>query len=794
MATELGQAYVQIMPSAKGISGAIQNAIAPEASAAGKSAGSTLGSTLVKAVTGVIAAAGIGKAFTAALSEGAALQQSLGGVETLFKDSAGKVKRYAEEAYKTTGLSANAYMESVTGFSASLLQSLGGDTNKAAEVAHMAMVDMSDNANKMGTSMDRIQNAYQGFAKQNYTMLDNLKLGYGGTKTEMERLLADAEKLTGVKYDINNLSDVYQAIHAIQENLDITGTTAKEAASTFSGSFAAMKAAAQNVLGDLALGEDIEPSLIALAETTSTFFFDNFIPMVGNILKGIPDLVGIALREGISRIFGGEVAAQFEEGWQGLFSNLSVNIDFSGILTAIQPVIDGLKTAFGQLPALFQSVVSAVQPVITTLVNGFSRMDFSGIQSLIEAILPALQAGFEQFVSIAGPAIDKVVQSFVALWNAAQPLISILASALTPAFQVLGSFLGGVFNGIMTGLTALFDGLKLAIEFLTPVFNVLVQAFQACSPVLNVIAEGVGFVIGLFANLGSVGEGLSGIMSSAWSNIQNVLQTAASIIDGAISWIKTAFSGAGNAAGVVKNIIDIAWMAIGDVINTVKGVISSAMSAAGGAFNSFSSVVSSVSGTINNIINGVKNTFNSLAHIDLSGAGSAIMNGFLGGLKSAWQGVTDFVGGIAGWIRDHKGPIEYDKRLLIPAGKAIMNGLNEGLKNQFKSVQSTVSGMAGEIYDSFGTVTFDTNFSDINKASAQLTLSNNRLASQLNTDSGQDYDYKDVMDILAKLANRPTVVSVQADRQEIAKIYAEPVAEEQAKRQAILNAVDGLGW
>lgn len=794
MATELGQAYVQIMPSAKGISGAIQNAIAPEASAAGKSAGSTLGSTLVKAVTGVIAAAGIGKAFTAALSEGAALQQSLGGVETLFKDSAGKVKRYAEEAYKTTGLSANAYMESVTGFSASLLQSLGGDTNKAAEVAHMAMVDMSDNANKMGTSMDRIQDAYQGFAKQNYTMLDNLKLGYGGTKTEMERLLADAEKLTGVKYDINNLSDVYQAIHAIQENLDITGTTAKEAASTFSGSFAAMKAAAQNVLGDLALGEDIEPSLIALAETTSTFFFDNFIPMVGNILKGIPDLVGIALREGISRIFGGEVAAQFEEGWQGLFSNLSVNIDFSGILTTIQPVIDGLKTAFGQLPALFQSVVSAVQPVITTLVNGFSRMDFSGIQSLIEAILPALQAGFEQFVSIAGPAIDKVVQSFVALWNAAQPLISILASALTPAFQVLGSFLGGVFNGIMTGLTALFDGLKLAIEFLTPVFNVLVQAFQACSPVLNVIAEGVGFVIGLFANLGSVGEGLSGIMSSAWSNIQNVLQTAASIIDGAISWIKTAFSGAGNAAGVVKNIIDIAWMAIGDVINTVKGVISSAMSAAGGAFNSFSSVVSSVSGTINNIINGVKNTFNSLAHIDLSGAGSAIMNGFLGGLKSAWQGVTDFVGGIAGWIRDHKGPIEYDRHLLIPAGKAIMNGLNEGLKNQFKSVQSTVSSMAGDIYDSFGTVTFDTNFSDIDKASAQLTLSNNRLASQIGTDSKQDYDYNDVMSILAKLANRPTVVSVQADKQEIAKIYAEPVAEEQAKRQAILNAVDGLGW
>ena len=295
MATELGQAYVQIIPSAKGISGAIQNAISPEASAAGKSAGLTLGSTLVKTVTGVIAAAGIGKAFTSALSEGAALQQSLGGIETLFKGSADKVKAYANEAYRTTGLSANAYMENVTGFSASLLQSLGGDTEKAADVANMAMVDMSDNANKMGTSMDRIQDAYQGFAKQNYTMLDNLKLGYGGTKTEMERLLADAEKLTGVKYDINNLSDVYQAIHAIQGKLDITGTTAKEAASTFSGSFSAMKAAAQNVLGKLSLGESIGPSLRALYDTTKDYYFNNNNPMIGNILKGIHQINGFAL-------------------------------------------------------------------------------------------------------------------------------------------------------------------------------------------------------------------------------------------------------------------------------------------------------------------------------------------------------------------------------------------------------------------------------------------------------------------------------------------------------------------
>lgn len=177
MATQLGKAYVQIIPSAKGISGMIQKEIGGEVASAGTFAGESLGSNIVGTFKKIVAAAGIGKAFSAALSEGAALQQSLGGVETLFKDSADKVKGFANEAYKTTGLSANAYMENVTGFSASLLQSLGGDTDKAAETANMAMIDMSDNANKMGTSMESIQLAYQGFAKQNYIMLDNLKLG-----------------------------------------------------------------------------------------------------------------------------------------------------------------------------------------------------------------------------------------------------------------------------------------------------------------------------------------------------------------------------------------------------------------------------------------------------------------------------------------------------------------------------------------------------------------------------------------------------------------------------------------
>lgn len=992
MATELGQAYVQIMPSAKGISGAIQNAISPEASAAGKSAGSTLGSTLVKAVTGVIAAAGIGKAFTAALSEGAALQQSLGGIETLFKGSADKVKAYANEAYRTTGLSANAYMENVTGFSASLLQSLGGDTEKAADVANMAMVDMSDNANKMGTSMDRIQDAYQGFAKQNYTMLDNLKLGYGGTKTEMERLLADATKLTGVKYDINNLSDVYQAIHAIQGKLDITGTTAKEAASTFSGSFSAMKAAAQNVLGKLALGEDIMPSLKALAETTSTFLFKNFIPMVGNILRGLPTVIGTVLKEGIAAIFGDGIAKSITDKIYDIYTNVS------GVLNALSDIIFGsgdkadnkdflksylgldektassivnigenIRVTFENIGSTIGNIAGIVSNFVSDLlgiagskqgvnaigsafesVTGFIKSASGAIKNfttwlksnetamaVLKSTMAGLLAGFLAFKTIA--TIKTIISGFTAAistakgavlaFNAAivanpigaiaaaiaavvaglvwfftqtkigQKIWSGFVSWIKNAWQGIADFFVGIWSGISDGAKNLWNGVtdtwNAVVDTIKNAWNGIVEFFSnlwsgitsGVSAAWTAITQTIMTIVqpfidgflniwnGIKDGLSQMWEGVKMIFQGAWDFIKSIVLGAVLIVldiitgnfgklgeDLGLIWqgisdavsmvwegIKTYFMGVVSAIvgygqsvfdnfsnilsaiwDFIKNAASAAWEWIKTTIsNLITGLVQGAQNIWNGFMNFLSNLWNSISSTavnawnglkssvqaiingivqgaqnawnsmkqgVSNLVSGIANIFNGLRNINLWDAGRAILDGFLGGLKSAWQGVTDFVGGIAGWIRDHKGPIEYDKRLLIPAGKAIMNGLNEGLKNQFKSVQSTVSGMAGEIYDSFGTVTFDTNFSDIDKASAQLTLSNNRLASQSNTDSSQDYDYKDVMDILAKLANRPTVVSVQADKQEIAKIYAEPVAEEQAKRQAILNAVDGLGW
>ncbi|HER0072957.1 TPA: hypothetical protein VIU92_001782 [Streptococcus pyogenes] len=697
MATELGQAYVQIMPSARGISGAISKQLDPEARSAGLSAGSLIGGNLVKMIGGAIAAAGIGKMISSALSAGADLQQSFGGIDTLYKGAETAVKGFAKEAYKA-GISANTYAEQAVSMGASLKQSLGGDAVAAAKAANMAIMDMADNSAKMGTDITSIQMAYQGFAKQNYTMLDNLRLGYGGTKEEMKRLLSDAEKLPaamGKKFDLSNYADVVEAIHLVQDNMGIAGVAAEEAKTTFSGSLAAMKSSFTNVMAGLSLGDDIRPALRGLAETTSNFLFGNFIPMVANIFKGLPSAIGTFIGAATPII-----ASQF----QGLMSSLGISIDLSPITAKfaqigqnLQPVFDGLKTAFGQLPSFFTSIGNAVAPVIDTIISGLARLDFSGFEALISAILPALQAGFSNFAAIVGPAISGVVDSFVGMWNAAQPLISILSDALMPVFQILGSFLGGVVKGALMGVSFAFDAVKVAIQLVTPIIDLLVQDLNFVQPVLSVIAEWIGVAIGMFGNLGTAGQGLSAFIKSAWTNIQTAISTAGTIISTVIDYIKLAFSGAGSAVGVLKNIFSLAWMAMGDAINVAKGIISSVINGIKSAFSSFSSLVSSVGSAVNGVIDSISSTIRGLANIDISGAGAAIMNGFLNGLKSAWGAVKSFVSGIANWIAEHKGPISYDRVLLKPAGKAIMGGLNTSLIDGFKEVKSNVSGMADDL-------------------------------------------------------------------------------------------------
>lgn len=541
MATELGKAYVQIIPSARGISDGIAKAVVPESAKAGHTAGVSLGSKLAKAASAAIAAAGIGKAIAASISEGGKLQQSIGGVETLFKSSAGTVKKYAQEAYRTTGVSANTYMENVTSFAASLVSSLGGNTKKAAKLANTAMTDMGDNANKMGTDMDLITQTYQSLARGNYAMLDNLKLGYGGTKSEMERLMRDAEKLTGEHYTVGDFADTVKAIHAVQEHLGITGTTAKEAATTLEGSFNSMKASFQDVLGNLSDGElDITPSLNALATTTSNFLFNNFLPMIGRVFKNLPGAIGTFIQA---------AAPNVKKGIQGLFSNLGIKIDFSSITSS------------------FSKITSAIQPVVNTIKNSFSHLKFSGLQSLANAILPAVSAGFSSFASVAGPAISGVVKSFASLWNAAQPLVSVIAGALKPAFQVLGAFLGGVFKGVLSTVKFAFDALKVVILVITPIVKVIVSVFKAFSPVITTLAKFIGELIGTFGSLGTAGKVMKSLVSGAWNGIKSAVSVAGGGIKSVVNAVKAAWNALGKAGSWLKSAASGAWHGLGNVVS-----------------------------------------------------------------------------------------------------------------------------------------------------------------------------------------------------------------------------------
>ena len=551
--SDIGKAYVQIVPSAKGLEGAISGQLDGEASKAGQSAGTSIVSTLKK----VFIAAGIGKALLSTLTEGGKLQQSLGGIETLFKDNADRVKGYAKEAYRTTGLSANAYMENVTGFSASLLQSLGGDTKKAAETANMAMIDMADNSNKMGTSMEAIQNAYQGFAKQNYTMLDNLKLGYGGTKKEMERLLKDAQKITGVKYDINNLNDVYEAIHVIQGELDITGTTAKEASTTLSGSFNAMKAAFQDVLGALALGEGLEPALQGLAGTVSTFLFGNLFPMIGNILAQLPGMlitfVQIALPQFIQMgtDMVNSLISGFDFGMEGFWANFSEMINV--FLTDYLPQF--LETGVSLITELTNGLISALPNVIT----GMGEILDTMLVICFDALPKILQAGYDIIKNLA-----------MGIWNN-------LPAITKSIVDVLDKLLRTILDNLPQFLE---KGIELIGRMAMGIWNNLPQIISTLTNLLIALIRKIGEYLPQFLQKGVelIGKMLAGIVQKAPELIAKlpaiIVQILASI--GRFTAEFVSMGGqllmglARGIAGAVKNVISSAIDACKSVVNKVK--------------------------------------------------------------------------------------------------------------------------------------------------------------------------------------------------------------------------------
>ena len=483
----VASAYVQIVPSAQGIKGSITSALGGEAD----SAGSKLGSMLSTGIKAAVAAgvAGLGAIVGGALTEGGTLQQSIGGVETLFGDSASRVISAAENAYRTAGVSANSYMEQVTSFSATLLQGLGGDTKAAAGYADKAIVQMADNANKMGTSMESIQYAYQGFAKDNYTMLDNLKLGYGGTQSEMARLindsgvLGDSVKVTAETVKDVPFSSIIDAIQVIQDNLGITGTTAKEAATTLTGSFASVKAALSNVLAGLALGQDLGPALNGLASTLATFLTGNLIPAIYNILSELPSALvtfitalGPQLASGLSTIVpqimttGAQMLQSLSAGLvQGIPNFLaqalplllqfttSLRANFSNIVDAgidlllnlVQGIANGLPSLIEYVPTIVSNIAGLINDNAPKILQAGIQVIFTLVQGLINAI-PTIIANIPQIIS----AIADTITAFNWL-NLGATVIKTLGNGLLSMAGSLKGFTQSTFSGALDYLKSL---------------------------------------------------------------------------------------------------------------------------------------------------------------------------------------------------------------------------------------------------------------------------------------------------------------------------------------------------
>ena len=539
---DIATAYVQIVPSARGMQSKLSEIFGKEMPGAGKSAGNILGSNLAGTLKKVLVSAAIGEALKKTLTEGAALQQTLGGVETLFKDSAAVVIANAEQAYRTAGLSANAYMEQVTSFSASLLQSLGGDTVAAANVADMALRDISDNANKFGTDMERLTDAYQGFAKGQYQLLDNLKLGYGGTKTEMQRLLADAQKLTGVKYDINNLADVYSAIHAIQEELGVTGTTAEEASKTLTGSFNAMKGAFTNVLGKLALGQAIGPSLNALAQTVSTFLVGNLIPMVWNIITALPG----ALMTFLSALIPGDIGSLISN----LVSNLTAFTSQSYPLLLQQGVgmISNLVSGFLQgIPGLLIGAGELINQLLTAFLVALPSIWESGAQmilNLASGLIASAPNVVNSAVTIIGELIstiashlpDLLAQGISLIAQLIAGLISMIPDVITGAGDIIKNIcdtfaetdwlsvgtdiIRGIGQGIRNGASIIIEAAKEAAQ---KAFNAAKEFLGIASP-SRLFRTEVGYQISAGAALG-ITDGIP-MMTSAMNDLTRATNTA----------------------------------------------------------------------------------------------------------------------------------------------------------------------------------------------------------------------------------------------------------------------------
>lgn len=619
-------------------------------SGTGSKIGSALKAGTAAAIAGTaavgVAAVGIGKQVLASYAD---YEQLVGGVDTLFGNASKTVQGFADNAYKTAGLSANAYMETVTGFSASMVASLKGDTAKAADYSNQAVVDMADNANKMGSNIGDIQNAYQGFAKQNYTMLDNLKLGYGGTQEEMKRLLSDAEKFSGQKYDISSFADVTQAIHVVQTQMGITGTTAKEAASTISGSIDSTKAAYQNLITGLGSSNANIKQLVDNLMGSLTNVINNITPIIGNLITALPPVI-TGLLSSIAKLL------------PTLFSTIA---SLFGTL---------LSTIVKLLPTVIPSFVQGILQIVNAIIQNLPMIINAGIQiimALVQGLVQALPTLIPQIVQAVLLIVNTLTQNLPLLITAAMQIIVAIVTGLAQAIpQLIPAIVNAVFvmvDALITNLPLLWSA---SIQIILAIIKGIVQALPQ---LLSQMEKTIPLLVNTIIN-----------------NLPMLINAAIQIILALISGFVSA----------TPQILSSMNRIMNNLISTIAGKVGEFLSKGGQIIGSFVNGIISGKNPVDVFRNFIKNIAGLFGLNTLYNQGSAIISGFFNGLKDKFEDVKSWVGGIGKWISDHKGPISYDRRLLIPHGGSIMEGLDEGLQDKFKKVQANVSSMANKLADS----------------------------------------------------------------------------------------------
>lgn len=641
--------------------------------------GKTIATGLAVASTAVVA---VGKA---AISSYADYEQLVGGVETLFDESSATVIANAQNAYKTAGMSANEYMETVTSFSASLLQSLGGDTKAAADKADMAITDMSDNANKMGTSIEMIQNAYNGFAKQNYTMLDNLKLGYGGTKEEMQRLLDDASKLSGIEYDISSYSDIVDAIHVVQTEMGITGTTAKEASSTISGSLASAKASWQNLLTGIADGNQDVGGLISQFFDSIVTVADNIIPRIAQVMETLPQLITDLVPK--------------------LLGKVSEIID-----TLLPVVVEGAVS-------LLNAIVQVLPQLVTSILNALPAL-ISGIEQVFYAIVDALP----QLMTVICEALPILIPQLVnALVNMIVYLATHIAEIIQPLIDNLPEIIIAIVDALMDNLPALIQGLvALVIGIVQAIPQIIMALIEALPTVIQSILEGLWNALpllleGIISIVGEIGiaiwEILGGFFTTLgewfgglWESIKNIFAPVVEWFGNLFStiWesIVSVFSSVGtwvydNIIAPVANFFTELWNSIVNAFHTVIDPWIEIVKRI--ATIIYDNVIVPIKDFFVNLCNDIVNVFKVAANWFTTNISDPIKNIFTGiwdklksGATNAWNGIKNVFGSVADWFKNIFSKAWQAVKNVFSTGGKVFEGIKDGIVKAFKTVVNAI--------------------------------------------------------------------------------------------------------